>query len=107
MEHLPSTINKNITEITNTVWNKKNHRIVLLFVIAALLVLAFTYHQYIRRHGAISSNSQKKYNQNIKHKIDHLHELKRKLKTLQQFNGDMEIEEDIEGFQRTVKELGI
>lgn len=86
MENINSAFqntHKQISHFKSKVWDNKTSRIVLLFVLAALLVSVFCYHQYARRHYTLSSASQRLQNQQLKSKLDELSRLNKTLDFLQ------------------------
>lgn len=58
-----ASVSKKYQSAKVQLWDNKTNRIVVLFLIAALLTAAFVYYQYARRHYAISASSRRSHNQ--------------------------------------------
>jgi hypothetical protein len=51
-----------LCQVKSKIWDNRTNRLTLLFIIAALLISVFFYHQYARRHFTLSSSSQRLHN---------------------------------------------
>ena len=85
-------------------WDDKTVKLTILFIVAALLVAAFTFRQYQRRNFALSASSQRKYNQEMRSERDRIHVMKNKLHILSKFDAGTPLDDD---FERHVGESGI
>ena len=76
-------------------------RLTLLFIIAALLVPAFTFHQYARRNYTLSEDSQRSHNQALKGKLQDINTLNQQLQELTGLTANMPFDDH---FLRKVRE---
>jgi hypothetical protein len=95
---------KSYKQAKRKVWDDQNNRMTILFVLAALLVVSFTYNQYARRNYTISSATQRSYNHGLKNTLENINSLSLKLRTLYEFTGNMPINDD---FEKKVRYAGI
>jgi len=72
MENINSALQntkKQISYSKSKVWDNKDNRMNLLFLISAILVCTFVYYQFARRHYSLSAFTQRHHNYRLKSKL--------------------------------------